>query len=319
MAISARQPPIHPLEELPRPAGRPSVTIGNFDGVHRGHQRVLSALLLSARRRGQASVVLTFEPHPGRVLHPDRPLPEITTPGQKDELLRRAGVDQVIFLQFTPRLAALAPEQFIEQVLREALNAGEIVTTPTFRFGHDRRGDPELLRRSGAGGGFETLLVEEIGAGGGPISSTRIRQALRHGDLELAAELLGRPYAVEGVVVAGAGRGSTLGFPTANLNSDNELFLARGVYLVEVRGAGLQRHGLANLGVRPTFGGDQLTLEVHLLDYSGDLRGLRLEVGFLQRLRDERRFSGPAALEAQIRADVLGARSLLESRLAVPR
>lgn len=303
-------PPLYDLATLPTFEGRPSITIGNFDGVHLGHLEVVEALVGSAKRRGAAAVVLTFEPHPGRVLHPDRPLPAITTPAQKARLLRLAGVERTLFLRFTVELAQLEAEPFVEQVLVQALRAGEIVTTPTFRFGHDRGGDTATLEACGRRFGFSVELVGELDHGGPPISSTRIREQLRRGEVTAARELLGRPYSIEGRVVRGAGRGAALGFATANLETDNELFMARGVYAVQVRIGARAAYGLANVGVRPTFGEERLTVETHLLDFHEALLGQALELRFLERIRDEKRFAGARELSEQIRRDIETARRL---------
>jgi len=312
-------PNVYDLAALPGLPGRPSITIGNFDGVHLGHLEVLEALLLRARQRAEAAVVLTFEPHPGRVLHPDRPLPEITTPSQKARLLKQVGVDQTLFLRFTHELAQLEAEQFIERVLVEALHAGQVVTTPTFRFGHNRGGDTSTLEVCGRRLGFAVELVGERDHRGRAISSTRIREHLRRGAVEAAAEMLGRPYSIEGTVVRGVGRGATLGFPTANLEPENEIFMARGVYAVQVRGPQPLAFGLTNVGIRPTFDGETLTVETHLLEFGGSLLGQRLEILFLHRLRDERRFAGPAELAQQIRRDIEAARQLFDSAARAAR
>ncbi len=300
----------------PRGWPAPAVTVGNFDGVHRGHLLLVAAVVRAARAAGGTAVVLTFDPHPGRVLDPERAPRALMTLDQKAEALARLGVDRLAVLPFTRELSRDSPEQFARRVLAQALGAREVVVGTNFRFGHDRAGDLAELVRLGAELGFRVTGLEPVWQGGSAISSSRIREALGRGEVEAARALLGRPYAVEGVVVHGEGRGKTLGIPTANLRVLNETLPRPGVY------AGWARRGagegglpaVINLGRRPTFGGGDTTLEVHLLDFGGDLYGSRLQVEFVGRLREERRFEGPEALLAQVRGDVAEARRILSAQ-----
>ncbi len=302
------------LESLePRGWPAPVVTVGNFDGVHRGHQALLAAAVEGARATGGVSVVLTFDPHPSRVLSPDRAPEALMTADQKEELLARLGVDRLALLPFTAELSRRPPEEFARAVLQGALGARRVVVGSNFRFGQGRAGDIALLRRLGDELTFEVMAVEPVWHEGAPISSTRIREALARGAVAAARELLGRPFFVDGEVVRGDGRGRTLGIPTANLALRNETLPRPGVYAATGRllPAGGPRAAVVNLGRRPTFGGGETTLEVHLLDFAGDLYGALLRVAFRERLRDERRFDGPEALVKQIRDDIEAARRVL--------
>jgi len=292
----------------------PAVTIGNFDGVHRGHQALVAETVARAREAGGESVALTFDPHPARVLAPSRVPPWLTSPEQKAELLAELGIDVIAVLPFTPEVAALAPEAFARGVLAGTLGARHVVVGAEFRFGHRKAGDAALLRTLGETLGFAVRAVPPVVEGGRPVSSSRVRKALAEGDAAHAASLLGRPYFVDGTVVEGERRGRAIGVPTANLETDGALLPARGVYAGRGRLPGGQaRLAVVNVGERPTFGGRTVTVEAHILDYSGDLYGRRLRLSFAARLRDERRFAGAEALVEQIRRDVERARALVSA------
>jgi riboflavin kinase/FMN adenylyltransferase len=296
----------------PRRGIAAAVAVGNFDGVHRGHQALVTATLAQARERSLRCVALTFDPHPAQVLQPDRAPRRLMTPEQKAEQLAALGVDALAVLPFTPELAAETPEGFATKVLARRLGAAVAVVGEDFRFGRGRAGDVAELRRLGERLGFEVVSLPPVLEDGLPVSSTRIRESLETGDVRNAAALLGRPYFVEGVVVRGDGRGRRLGIPTANLAVENEILPRDGVYAARVwLREGPSRPAVANLGLRPTFGSGALTLETHILDFEGDLYGQRLRVAFAVRLRDERPFPGPDALVAQIREDLAAARSVL--------
>jgi riboflavin kinase/FMN adenylyltransferase len=290
------------------------VAVGNFDGVHRGHQALVARALERARATGGSAVALTFDPHPARVLQPQRPLRRLMTEEQRAECLDALGLHVLAVLPFTADLAALSPEEFATRVLCEMLGAQAVVVGADFRFGRARAGDVATLRALGSRLGFDVLAVEPVLAGGAPVSSTRIREALAAGDAELARLLLGRSYFVDGPVVRGDGRGRTLGIPTANVAVENEILPRTGVYAgrAGVVGESL-RDAVVNLGRRPTFGGGEPTVEAHLLDFDADLYGRRLRIAFEARLRDERAFPGKDALVAQIREDVAAARAILRS------
>lgn len=292
----------------------PAVTIGNFDGVHRGHQALVRRIVERARLSAGTAAVLTFDPHPARVLAPERAPAALTTPAQKLELLAALGVEAVAVLPFTPAVAALAPEEFVRAVLAGALGARQVVVGEGFRFGRRQSGDAAGLARLGSAYGFAVEAVAPVLDDGQPVSSSRVREALARGDVDGARRLLGRAFFVDGLVVRGDGRGRSIGVPTANLEPENEILPASGVYAGQVRVAdGSWRPAVVNRGTRPTFAGLGEALEAHLLDYDGDLYGARLRLAFAARLREERRFASPQALVAQIRDDVARARALLSS------
>lgn len=309
------------------------MTVGVFDGVHRGHQAVLTQLVAWAREGGVDPVVVTLWPHPKLVVTGEAP-PLVTSLEHRLVLLERAGVVPVV-LPFDLEVAAWSAETFVERVLARGLGASRVLVGPDHRFGRERQGDLELLERLGAAHGFEARAARLVSSGGrleavGPdgagvdVSSTRVRAALAAGDLPLAAALLGRPVSVLGTVVRGDARGRTLGFPTANLDLGPALRPPRGVWAVRARllpgdgPPGPWRPAVANVGRRPTFLADAPDLmEVHLLDGAASpigpdaLYGQRLEAELVTKLRDERRFAGPEALRAQIAADCAAARSAL--------
>ena len=289
-----------------------AVTVGNFDGVHRGHQALVAHAVARAREAGGAAVVLTFDPHPARVLDPARAPAALTTLAQKEELLAGLGVDVLAVLPFDAGVAALSPEAFALEVLSGALGARHVVVGESFRFGHRREGDARRLGAIGEGLGFSVRALPPVLGRGASISSSRVRAELARGDVGAARELLGRAYFLDAGVVRGEGRGRTLGVPTANLEPDNEVLPARGVYAGRCRvPGGGWRLAVVNLGERPTFGGGHATVEAHLVDFAGDLYGARVRLELHERLRDEERFSGPDALVARIREDVSRARGLL--------
>ncbi len=290
----------------------PCVAIGNFDGVHRGHQVLVSAAVSGARARAGTAVVLTFDPHPARVLAPGRAPGALTTPAQKAELLAALGADVLAVLPFDEALARLAPAEFASEVLAGGLRARRVFVGAGFRFGHRQSGDVAALAALGAEHGFSVEAIAPVLEEGEPISSSRVRDALARGHVSAARALLGRAYAIDGRVVEGERRGRTIGVPTANLASENEIVPARGVYAARCRIAtGAWHAAVVNVGERPTFGGTTTTIEAHLLDFDGDLYGSVLRLTFEHHLRAERRFPGPEALVSQIRDDIGRARTLL--------
>jgi riboflavin kinase/FMN adenylyltransferase len=292
--------------------GRSAVTIGNFDGVHRGHQALVGETVAHARAHGLRAVALTFDPHPARVLAPGREPMPLTTAARKAELLEALGIHLLAVLPFTKEVAALGPEAFAREVLAEALGTRHVVVGETFRFGHEQRGDALALARLGETLGFTVRAVPAVLDDGRPVSSSRIREALTEGDVARAASLLGRPYSVEGPVVEGDRRGRTIGVPTANVDAGDVLLPGHGVYAGTCRlDDGRSRLAVVNVGRRPTFDGRTVTVEAHLVDFEGDLYGRQLRLSFSVRLRDEQRFAGKEALVAQIRRDVERARSLV--------
>jgi riboflavin kinase / FMN adenylyltransferase len=294
------------------PERRPSaVALGVFDGVHLGHRAILGAAVAHARATGAPALACTFEPNPLEVLQPDRaPLP-ITTLDERLDLIAACGVDGTIVLTFTRELAAVEPEAFVKDVLVDRLAARQVVVGFNHRFGRAARGDAALLRELGERMGFNVDVVAPLTVDGVPVSSTAIRAALGRGDVDAAARMLGRPYTLPGTVVAGAGRGRTLGFPTANVAPGRPVLVAPGVYACTFEVGGQARRAVVNVGVRPTFGEATLAVEAYLLDFSGDLYGQTVQLTFVSRVREERRFPTVDALRAQIADDVETARRRL--------
>lgn len=286
-------------------------TIGNYDGIHRGQRAVLERVVERARATGVAALALTFDPHPMKVLAPERAPRRLTTDAQRERLLEAIGLDGLVVVPFTPELARTSAEDFVAGLLVGRLAVAEVLVGSRFAFGRGRGGTLALLERLGRELGFAVRGVPELEDGGGPISATRIRAALAAGRVEEAADLLGRPYAVAGTVVRGDRRGRALGFPTLNLATANELLPADGVYVAraELGGAGAGLPGVANVGLRPTIGRDAApVVETHLLDFDRDCYGEPVELRFLARLREERRFAGLEELRGQIARDVESAR-----------
>jgi len=293
----------------PRPA---AVAVGNFDGLHLGHRRILARLCGLARRRGLRSLVLTFDPHPERALG-KRTVRMIDTPDQRLARLRGTCVDAVVVIPFDRAFAALDSQAFVQSVLRDMLGAREVVVGRGFRFGHDRRGDIPLLRRLGRQSGFGVHAVAPAVAGGRTVSSTAVRGLLLHGRVEEAAKLLGRPYEVAGRVIPGKKRGRLLGYPTANLDTANEI-LPEGVYISETGRGGRAYPSVTSIGTNPTFGPHPLSVETLLLDYRGSLYGAPLTVRLLRRIRALRAFPDGDALAAAIRRDIETARAWFARR-----
>jgi riboflavin kinase/FMN adenylyltransferase len=293
---------------------RAVLTIGNFDGVHLGHRHLIGAAQARAEAEGVPVCVYTFEPAPRVVLAPSQRPPRITDWLERIDLLGGAGVGHVVLERFGRAFAQHPPEWFVDEVIGRRIQPAAVVVGYDFRFGRARAGDVGLLRARLPG--VDVLQVSAFEVDGLAVSSSRIRTLLLEGAVSAAAALLGRPFSLRGTVVPGDQRGRTIGFPTANLESDAELLPPSGVYAVRARvdGRGPWCPAVANLGTRPTFDGSRFLHEVHLLDTSIDLYGRELEVAFIERLRAEQRFSGPDALVVQIRADVLQARE----RLAAP-
>ncbi len=288
---------------LPRPA---AVAVGNFDGLHLGHRKILSRLCELAGGRGLRSLVLTFEPHPERALG-KRSVRMIDTPGQRLSRLRGTCVDAVVVIPFDRRFSRLGCAGFVNEVLRKRLGAREVVVGRGFRFGRARRGDTDLLRRLGRRAGLGVHVVPPAVVGGLTVSSTAVRGLIRKGKVKEAARLLGRPYEIAGRVVPGRRRGRRLGFPTANLETPNEI-LPEGVFITETEHGGNALPSLTSIGTNPTFGPHPLSVETLLLDFHGSLYGSEITVRFLSKLRPTRKFTGEVALAARIREDVAAAR-----------
>jgi len=305
---------IRGLESYPPEARPAAVALGVFDGVHLAHRAILGAAVEHALDGGLASVVCTFDVHPLEVLQPGRAPAPLSTLGERLDLIAATGIQATVVVAFTPELASMEAEAFVKDVLLERLRARQVVVGFNHTFGRGARGDARLLRALGERLGFSAHVVEPLVVDGVPVSSTGIRAALRTGEVDRAARYLGRPYDVAGEVVAGAGRGRTLGFPTANLRPDRPVLLPPGVYACRATVDGEQRAAVVNIGVRPTFGEHEVLIEAHLLDFTGGLYGRRLTLAFAGRLREERKFPGIEALRAQIAQDVATARGLLAAR-----
>ncbi len=287
------------------------LTIGAFDGIHRGHQHLLSQLITKARRNGCFSSVVSFSPHPRSVLRPGSQPGCLTTGKDRIALLRALGLDLLVLLNFTPRLAQTPARDFVYE-LRQGLRMRELWVGADFGLGRNREGNVEMLRCLAQEFSFRLHVVDPVYDNGKPISSTRIRALLARGEVVEAARLLGRCYALSGRVVSGAQRGKKLGFPTANLAPETGCLVpGNGVYAVWAWLGDVSNPAVANIGVRPTFDGEGRSIEVHLLDFEGDLYGREMRIEFVERLRGERRFSEPAALIAQIGADIARAREVL--------
>lgn len=289
------------------------VTVGTFDGVHRGHWEVLQEIRRRALDADRRSVLLTFHPHPLRIVRPGQAPPLLTTPVEKKEILAESGLDYAVFLSFTPALSRYEPRRFVEEVLVGRLGVQELVIGHDHGFGRGRSGDADTLRRIGEEIGFAVDVVPPVMADGEPISSSQIRAVLQRGDTEAAARALGRPYSLRGLVVRGDQRGRKLGFPTANLAvaSSEKLIPPSGIYAVRgVTRAGTY-DGALHLGPRPAFPGAPPTIELHLLDFDRDLYGEEVRVDFVRRLREVRPFENVAALVAQMKEDVEEARRVL--------
>lgn len=289
------------------------VTVGTFDGVHRGHWAVLQETCRWAEEDGRRSVLATFHPHPLRIIRPDMAPPLLTTPVEKEEILAESGVHYAVFLRFTRTLAAFSPERFVQDVLIERLHMRRLVIGYDHGLGKDRRGDVNTLRAIGDRLGFRVHVVPAVHMGEQAISSSLIRRALQVGDVVAAASGLGRPYSFGGPVVRGMGRGRGLGFATANIEapSPDKLLPKEGVYAVRARARGQRLDGVLHLGPRPAFQDSPPSIEVHLFDFDGDLYGEELRVEFCQRLRDIHAFTSVQRLIDAIRADCDAARAVL--------
>ncbi len=280
-----------------------AVCLGNFDGVHLGHR----ALFEEAKRHGPA-VALTFTPHPGKVLQPDLAPRLITLQARKLELFEEAGLAAAVCQPFSVEYARTPAEDF-ERALFDGLGARAAVVGADFTYGAKRAGTVHTLEAAAATRGALVVVVPPVAIDGVVVSSSKVREYVLEGRVEAATRLLGRPFDLDGTVVPGAGRGRTIGFPTANIDTQNELRPAAGVYAVRVRDGATWHGAAANIGVKPTFGGTEVTIEAHLLDFHGDLYGRRVRVQFLERLRPERRFASASELSGQIARDLEAARA----------
>ncbi len=301
------------LDNLPDDLRRGAVTIGNFDGVHRGHARIVERLLVKASEVGGPAIVFTFDPHPVRLLRPESVPPPLTWTDRKAQLLDELGVTAVIAYPTDEALLALSPPEFYQRIVREQLGARAVVEGPNFFFGRGRAGNIEVLGQLCSSAGIALEIVQPLVLGGEYVSSSRVRDAIAAGDVDLARQLLTRPYRIRGMITHGAGRGAKIGFPTANVAAIDTLLPGHGVYA----GRAITQAGTwpaaVNVGPNPTFGEHALKVEVHLIDFAGSLYGQPLEVDFLARLRSIQPFPSVEALKAQLSRDVAAAGRIAES------
>jgi riboflavin kinase / FMN adenylyltransferase len=293
------------LNEINKPLTNPVLTIGNFDGVHKGHLALFDKVKERAKAIDGQSVVMTFEPHPLKIMKPANGPQLITHTGQKLELMEKAGIDVIVCVSFDQEFAAIPARVFVNNILVKRIGIKEIVVGYDYTFGHNREGDINLLREIGNDSGFIVHLVGPIEIEHTLVSSTSIRRLVQEGRVEEAGVLLGRDFEVQGTVVKGQNRGARLlGFPTANLNPHGELLPKRGVYAVKLLIDDVLYNGVTNVGYNPTFGDTGLTVETHILDYSGELIGKTIKVHFIKRLRDEKAFKDLKDLSDQIARDI---------------
>ena len=304
---------IRTSHDWPRELLSGAVAIGNFDGVHRGHARIVARLLEQARAVNGPAVVFTFDPHPVRLLRPDAAPPPLTWTDRKAELLAELGVDAMIAYPTDEALLALSAREFFDTIVRQRLDARAMVEGPNFFFGRGRTGTVVLLRELCRDSGISLDVVEPLTIGGDYVSSSRVRTLIQQGDVRAAGELLTQPYRMRGMVTHGAGRGAKIGFPTANVAAIDTLLPAQGVYAGRAITAAGTWLAAINIGPNPTFGEQTLKVEIHLIDFHGSLYGQPLAVDFLTRLRDIHPFPSVDALKTQLRNDVEQAKHLAET------
>lgn len=291
-----------------------AVTIGNFDGVHLGHQKILRSVIERARRDDLTSTVLTFFPHTARVLRPTEAPSLLQTIDQRLAAFEEIGIDAALVLQFDVELAKVSAEAFVERFLADTLRARAVLVGPNFRFGHRHAGDVRLLETLGGKWGFEVGIVPSVVVDGIVVSSSAVRQAIREGQVDNARKILGRPYSLSGEIQPATGQGRKLMVPTLNLRTQQELLPRNGVYATETVVGGKVHRSATNVGVRPTFDGHTISVESHLFDFDENLTSGPMEVRFWKRIRDEHRFSGPDALREQILKDFAQAREFFKTK-----
>ena len=302
------------------PADRGTVaTVGTFDGIHLGHWSVLQEIRTRAEETGRRSLLVTFDPHPLRIVRPEHAPKLLTTPTEKKEILAESGLDYAVFLSFTESLSRYEPRRFVEEILIGRLGVEELVIGYDHGFGRGRTGDASALEQIGAELGFAVDVVSPVGAEGSSISSSRIRDAILEHRLAEARACLGRPYSIRGVVVRGDGRGKALGFPTANLvvAASDKLIPPAGVYAVRGSLRGTSHVGALHIGPRPTFKGSPPTIELHLLDFAADIYGDEIRVDFVEYLREVRPFASVEALVEQLREDVEATRRVVDEGFGI--
>lgn len=295
------------IERLTKPFLNPIVTLGNFDGVHLGHQRIFERVKEEARSINGESVVITFEPHPLKILDPENCPPLLTPFRKKVMFIEKTGIEKLICIQFSIEFSEISPSDFIQNILMEKVNTKKIIVGYNYRFGKGKTGDVEFLKNKCKDFNIEVVIIEALKIDNTVVSSSKIREFIKNGDVDKASKFLGRDYPIFGRVVEGTKRGKILGFPTANLEIAEELYPKTGVYAVEVEWNQMIFNGLANVGFNPTFLKNDLkrfSLEVHILDFNKDIYGEEIKVNFKRRIRDEIRFDSPELLIDQIRKDI---------------
>jgi len=304
---------INGLKDIPHEFQGAFVTIGNFDGVHLGHVPIFEKLIAEAHQENRKAVVITFDPHPKQILHPDiKPFYLITSLDEKIKLLEDVGIDGLILIPFDLEFSKITAEAFVRDILWGKLQIRKILIGHDYTFGKNKVGNEKFLRDFGEELGFEVENIKVIMLNDETISSTRLRYAILNGNVKLAANLLGRPYNISGIVIPGKSRGTVLGIPTANIKPDKELLPAHGVYAVIVDLQGNHQQGVLNIGFNPTFSDNELSVEVYLIDFTGNIYGEKLNVLFIDRLRDEVKFKKPGQLVKQIKKDIDQARQILK-------
>jgi len=302
------------LGEIDKSFTNSIITLGNFDGLHLGHQELIKKIILRAKETGGLSMVVTFRPHPLKILAPEKCPPLISIYEEKIRLLEKLGIDVLVKIPFTLDFSAMEPRDFVHDILVDLLGAKEIFVGYNYRFGKGRKGNISMLKELGKELGFIVREVEQVSLNGEVVSSTRIRQLLINGEVEPAAKLLGRPYALCGIVIKGDGRGRGLGFPTANLASRHSIIPSNGVYAVRLFVRDKYYNGIVNIGMRPTFDAKSMAVEAHIFDFDEDIYGEEMTVYFAGKIREERKFGSAEALINQINADINSAKDLLSQQ-----
>jgi riboflavin kinase/FMN adenylyltransferase len=303
----------YPDDARPGRWGQPVLALGNFDGVHRGHRKILERVRRGAAEHGAAPIVMTFDPHPSRVVRPDKAPPLLMTTAQKLDALAAAGMQGAAIVRFTQAMSQWDPETFVRNVLVDWMRVAEVWVGANFLFGHDRSGNFSMLRTLGPRYGFKAEKIDAVRYKDFVVSSTRIRRLVSEGRVDEAAALLGHQYQLDGIVVKGDQRGTKIGFPTANLCTENELPPPNGVYASTVKIGDVVYPSITNIGVRPTVDSSgRTTIESHIFGFDRNLYGASIQLGFVQRLRDERAFGSLDLLKAQIAADCERARRLFD-------
>ena len=287
------------------------ITVGVFDGLHIGHQAVIQKVLTQAKKFKLASLVLTFDPPPLAFLAPERCPPSLTTLPKKVEILEQLGVDAVLFARFDAYLQQMSPDTFVRQVLLQRLHAKQVIIGYDWQFGKGRSGNAEALKQLGDRYQFDVMIVGPVRVHGKPVHSTRVREAIAANRLDLASELLGRRYSIMGEVIKGEGRGRQIGFPTANIDTGNQMLPPSGVYAVRVKVEGRMFDGVLNMGHRPTFNGQKFQIESYLFDFEQMIYGKEIEIFFIEKIRAERKFPNLEMLMDQIKQDVATAKVIL--------